>query len=76
MICGFDFEQKYGELEDVAVMLRNKRNELSKYLCQHLEQYLEYNKFKFITEMRTKGFDIPSSDIQIGAHCCSYANLD
>lgn len=54
-------EQKYNELEETAVMLRDKRNELSKYLCQHLEQYLEYNKFKFITEMRTKGLDIPSS---------------
>jgi len=54
--------QKYDELYDFAVLIRNHKNEVSKHICSNLLKYLEYNKFQFLKEMREtyKGI-IPSS---------------
>lgn len=54
--------QKYDELYDFAVSLRDFKNLISKEVCSDLMKYLEYNKFKFLKEMREehKG-KIPSS---------------
>ena len=54
--------QKYNELYDFAVFIRNYKNKVSEYVNQNLLHYLEYNKFMFLKEMidRFKG-DIPSS---------------
>ena len=54
--------QKYNELYDFAVLIRNHKNLVSEYVNQNLLHFLEYNKFAFLKEMRErfKGY-IPSS---------------
>ena len=54
--------QKYNELYDFAVVIRNHKNKVSEYVNQNLLHYLEMSKFTFLKEMRSifKG-DIPSS---------------
>ena len=53
---------KYNELYDFALLIRNHKNTVSKYVNQNLLHFLEYNKFLFLKEMREyfKGY-IPSS---------------
>jgi hypothetical protein len=43
---------KYNELLSFAHLVREHRNAVSMHLNQHLMQYLDYNKFQFLTEMR------------------------
>jgi hypothetical protein len=43
---------KYNELYDFAVLIRNHKNTVSKYVNQNLLHFLEYNKFMFLKEMR------------------------
>ena len=59
--------QKYDELYNFAVLIRNHKNIVSKHINSHLNHYLEYNKFQFLKEMREHFKDvIPSSfDAQI-----------
>jgi transposase len=45
---------KYDELQDFAVSIRNFKNKVSKIVNSNLLKYLDYNKFGFITEMRSK----------------------
>ena len=54
--------QKYDELHDFAVLIRNHKNTVSQYVNDNLLHFLEYNKFQFLKEMREvyKGA-IPSS---------------
>ena len=53
---------KYNELYSFAVLIRNHKNTVSEYVNDHLFQYLEYNKFTFMKEMRLLYKDIiPSS---------------
>ena len=54
--------QKYDELYDFAVLIRNHKNTVSEYINNNLLHYLDYNKFSFLKEMRElyKG-TIPSS---------------
>ena len=54
--------QKYSELYDFAVFIRNHKNKVSEYVNQNLLHYLEISKFTFLKEMRDifKG-DISSS---------------
>lgn len=53
---------KYNELYAFAVLARNQKNTVSEYVNSHLFQYLEYNKFTFMKEMRLLYKDIiPSS---------------
>ncbi len=44
--------QKYDELYDFAVLIRNHKNVVSQYVNNNLLQFLEYNKFQFMKEMR------------------------
>src|SRR5574344_1583621 len=54
--------QKYGELHDFAVLIQNHKNIVSQYVNDNLLHFLEYNKFRFIKEMRERFKDvIPSS---------------
>lgn len=53
--------QKYGELYDIALKIRNLKNEVSQYVCEHIEDYVDMNKFTFVTEMRSKHNVLPSS---------------
>jgi IS605 OrfB family transposase len=53
--------QKYGELYDIALKIRNLKNEVSQYVCEHIEGYVDMNKFTFVTEMRSKHNVLPSS---------------
>ena len=54
--------QKYNELYDFAVVIRNHKNKVSEHVSQNLLYYLEMSKFTFRNEMRKifKG-EIPSS---------------
>ena len=54
--------QKYDELYDYAILIRNHKNEVSKYVNQNLLHFLGYSNFQFQKEMieRFKGI-IPSS---------------
>lgn len=45
--------EKYNELYDFAVYLRNIKNELSQHVNNNLLHFLEMNKFEFITRMRS-----------------------
>ena len=59
--------QKYDELYNFAVLIRNNKNIVSKHINSQLIHYLEYNKFQFLKVMREhfKG-SVPSSfDTQI-----------
>ena len=54
--------QKYDELHDFAVLIRNHKNAVSQYVNDNLMHFLEYNKFQFIKEMRERFKDaMPSS---------------
>ena len=46
--------QKYGELYDLAVSIREQKNTISKEIASDLLKYLKYNLLTFVTEMRTK----------------------
>lgn len=43
--------QKYNELHDFAVFIKNHKNTVSQYVNDNLLHFLEYNKFQFIKEM-------------------------
>ena len=54
--------QKYDELYNFAVLIRNHKNTVSQYVNDNLMHFLEYNKFQFLKEMRERYKDvIPSS---------------
>ena len=54
--------QKYDELYNFAVLIRNHKNTVSQYVNDNLLHFLEYNKFKFLKVMRASFKDvIPSS---------------
>ena len=48
---------KYNELYNFAVLIRNHKNIVSKYVNQNLLNFLEYNKFMFLKEMREYFFN-------------------
>ena len=60
-------QQKYDELHNFAVLIRNHKNIVSRYVNENLLHYLEHNKFQFSKVMREHFKDvIPSSfDTQI-----------
>lgn len=43
---------KYNELYNFAVLIRNHKNNVSKYINNNLLRYLDYSKFFFLKEMR------------------------
>ena len=45
--------QKYNELYNFAVSIRNHKNKVSQYVCNNLLRFLKYNKYQFLKEMRT-----------------------
>lgn len=54
--------QKYDELYDFAVLIRNHKNIVSRYVNENLLHYLDCTKFHFMKEMRAKFKDsVPSS---------------
>lgn len=53
--------QKYGELYAVATQIRDHKNTISKYVCEHLFEYLDVSTFDFLKEMRAKHSELPSS---------------
>lgn len=59
--------QKYNELYDFAVLIRNHKNIVSEYVNQNLLHFLEYSKFMFLKEMREhfKGCVPSSFDVQL-----------
>ena len=59
--------QKYDELYDFAVLIRNHKNVVSRYVNNNLLHFLEHNKFQFMKEMRVRFKNvIPSSfDAQV-----------
>lgn len=59
--------QKYNELYDFAVLIRNHKNAVSEYVNQNLLHFLEYSKFMFLKEMREhfKGCVPSSFDAQL-----------
>lgn len=44
--------QKYDELYDFAVLIRNHKNTVSQYVNDNLLHFLDYTKFQFLKEMR------------------------
>ena len=46
--------QKYDELYNFAVLIRNHKNIVSRYVNENLSHYLDYDNFQFLKEMRTK----------------------
>lgn len=59
--------QKYNELYDFAVVIRNHKNKVSDYINQNLLYYLDMSKFTFLKEMRNtfKGEIYSSFDAQL-----------
>jgi len=53
--------QKYGELLDIAVKIREHKNVISQFVCEHLFDYLDVSTFDFLKEMRAKYSELPSS---------------
>ena len=53
--------QKYNELYEFAVSVRNHKNIVSEYINQNLLHLLEFNKFAFVKEMRHHFKDCISS---------------
>ena len=54
--------QKYDELYDFAILIRNHKNIVSRYVNENLLHFLDYTKFQFSKEMkRTFKNAIPSS---------------
>lgn len=60
-------KQKYNELHDFAVYLRNFKNQLSLEINNHLLRYLDISPMNFVTQMRKKykGFISSSFDKQL-----------
>ena len=56
--------QKYDELLAVAKNIQNYKNEVSKYVCSHIFDYLDTSKFAFQTEMHTRFYHIISSSFE------------
>lgn len=46
--------QKYNELYDFAVFIRNHKNKVSEHVSQNLLHYLEMSKFSFMKEIRDR----------------------
>ena len=46
--------QKYDELYDFAVLIRNHKNIVSQYVNDNLLHFLDYTKFQFLKEMRAR----------------------
>ena len=44
--------QKYDELYDFAVLIRNHKNIVSQYVSENLLHFLDYTKLQFLKEMR------------------------
>ena len=59
--------QKYDELYDFAVLIKNHKNIVSRYVNENLLHYLDCTKFQFAKEMRAKykGSVTSSFDTQI-----------
>ena len=59
--------QKYYELYDFAILIRNHKNIASQYVNNNLLHFLDYTKFQFLKEMRMHFKNvIPSSfDVQL-----------
>lgn len=59
--------QKYNELYDFAVVIRNHKNKVSDYINQNLLYYLDMSKFTFLKEIRNtfKGEVSSSFDAQL-----------
>lgn len=53
--------QKYDELYNFAVLIRNHKNTVSHYVNDNLLHFLEYNKFQFIKKMRERYKDVIAS---------------
>ncbi len=53
--------QKYGELYNFAVRIRDHKNAISQYVREHLFDYLDISTFDFLKEMRAKHCELPSS---------------
>ena len=54
--------QKYDELYNFAVLIRNHKNVVSQYVNENLLHFLDYTKFQFLKEMRAHFKNvIPSS---------------
>ena len=53
--------QKYRELYAVANQIRDHKNAISQYICEHIFDYLDISSLNFVTEMRSKHSEIPSS---------------
>lgn len=54
--------QKYSELYDLAVSIREQKNAISKEIASDLLKYIEYNPLTFVTEMRAKYKGIVNSN--------------
>ena len=46
--------QKYAELNNFAVLIRNHKDIVSRYVNENLLHYLDCTRFQFVKEMRTK----------------------
>ena len=59
--------QKYGELYDFAVLIRNHKNTVSKYVNDNLLHFLDCSKFQFLKDVREnfKGLMSSSFDTQV-----------
>lgn len=53
--------QKYWELFAVAETIREHKNEISQYVCEHVFDYLDMTTLTFVKEMRSTHNTIPSS---------------
>ena len=53
--------QKYGELLAVAESIREHKNEISQFVCEHVFDYLDMSTLTFVKEMRSTHDMLPSS---------------
>ena len=53
--------QKYDELYDFAILIRNHKNTVSQYVNDNLLYFLDYTKFQFIKDMRMRFKNVISS---------------
>ena len=60
--------QKYDELYAYAVLIRNHKNEVSKYVNDNLVHFLDCSKFQFQKEMREQFEDAIPSSFYVQAH--------
>ena len=63
--------QKYNELYDFAVFIRNHKNKVSEHVSQNLLYYLEMSKFSFMKEIR----DIFSSELSSSFYNQIYTDI-